>query len=143
MHDRFGPTWLLVALAIAACGTKQPTGTGTCARAGVDVPGSTPMRDGGDAGRVDPRAARAIGDGVATDVLRTLESNRRAQRPDLTLSLLDFDVQSHDPSAGEGCLTYGFSYAYRQPTGRELGPGESHFDVFVTEEGMAWVVWGK
>src|SRR5262245_33094729 len=126
-------------MALAGCATKQPAGTTSCSRAGVDVPGSTPMRDGGDAGRVDAAAARAISDGVANDVLRTIESKHRP----LALSLIDFDVQPREPGAGEGCLTYSFFYVYRQPTGRELGPGESHFDVFVTEEGKAWVLWGK
>lgn len=101
------------------------------------------MRDGGDAGHVDARAARGIGDSVATELLRGVEAKHRAQRPDLALTLLDFDVQSRGPTAEEGCFVYGFFYAYRQPAGRELGPGESHFDVFVSEEGKAWVVWGK
>src|SRR5262245_24928611 len=113
--------FVFAAISLAGCATKQPAGTTTCARAGTEVLGSTPMREGGDAGRVDAPGARAISDGVAKDVLRTLESKHRADRPNLALSLLDFDVQAREPGAGEGCLTYSFFYDYRQPTGRELG----------------------
>ena len=134
---------MLLLTTLTACAAKHPEGGVDCSRAGVDIPGATRMRDGGDAGVVDAAVARAIGESVASDVLRGLEAKHRAERPNLSLALIDFDVQPRDPGAVDGCITYSYFYVYRQPTGRELGAGESHFDVFVAEDGKAWVVWDK
>jgi hypothetical protein len=134
---------LAVLGALAACSSPQSSGGTGCARAAQDAPGTRRVREASDAGTVDRGNAREVADSVANEELRRLEAKHRPERPGLALSLIDFDVQPAEPSAMGGCVSYGFFYSYRQPTGRELGPGESHFNVFVAEDGMAWILFGK